>query len=171
MGCFSAMSRSAAAVQCRSHARSACKRVQGPAPFTKKPVGAERGAGASAMGRARPCFIDAGSRAEHRDSSSRCHAKYPTLVTQALRAKNASSFKSTSLPLRKATEHRTSKDKNRLTRMQMQMQIQGSAVPLRSPAVPRGIRLALVEPCQQPANPSIERTRPGKPGRASHVKR
>jgi hypothetical protein len=53
----------------------------------------------------------------------------------------------------------------------MQMQIQGSVLPLRSPPVPWGIRLALVEVCQQPANPSIERTSPGKPGAASHVKR
>jgi hypothetical protein len=51
------------------------------------------------------------------------------------------------------------------------MQTQGSAVPLRSSPLHWGIRLALVELCQQPANPSIERTRPGKPGRASHVKR
>jgi hypothetical protein len=94
--------------------------------------------------------------------------KYPTLVTQALRAKNARHSR-TSLPLCKATEHHTIKDKDCLTKMQIQ--IQGPAVPLRSPAVPQGIRLALVKPCQQPANPSIERTSPGKPGAASHVKR
>jgi hypothetical protein len=161
------MSRATAEVRCWAHDRSACERVQGPATFTESrsvPSAWPEHQLSVGQGRASSTQASWPSIEAHR---VRCHAKYPTLVTQALRAKNARHSCASPL-LFEAAEHRASK--GRLTRMQMQ--IQGSAFPLRSPAVPRGIRLALVEPCEQPANPSIERTSQGlRPCAASHVKR
>lgn len=98
---------------------------------------------------------------------SRC-ARLRALASTRRKSRMPCSFGQV-LPLFGWPEHSRAKDEGHLTKMQMQ--IQGPAVPLRSPPVPQGIRLALVEVCQQPANPSIERTRPGRPGRASHVKR
>jgi hypothetical protein len=60
--------------------------------------------------------------------------------------------------------------KQGLTRMQMQ--VSNSGFQLRPPTAHLGIRLALVQACHQPANPSIERTSQGlRPCAASHVKR
>ena len=97
------------------------------------------------------------------------------LGRQALRAKNAQQL--SSVPKVRHSRFEAARLSTTVLRVantaqpRMQMQVSKSGFPLRSPLAGLVIRVAVGRACHQPANPSIERTCPGKPGQASHLKR
>jgi hypothetical protein len=159
-------------------------------PLKKNPIGGERKAGASARGRERSCFIEPDSLAKNRGASLKEGSQAVAGAGPAhLRevGQGRASSNQTRLPSKRfspgiqGTQARhcsgftrlvsTAPPGTKTAQPRIRMQIQGSAFPLRLPLARPGIRASLARARQQPANPSIERTRPGKPGRASHVKR